>query len=626
MVDRKSRVWSLNTWFAQTDNRWVVGVIVASLGFGIFLYCGFLANSRLLWDSFIHDRNAHYFNAQTLAIDLQNGDLAHLLKDLERMRIWGPLHPIVTGVVMSVVGIDFRIAILVSLFAWVATAILSFLVVRRSLDEGGNTSGCVAAFFVLISPAYRAYALDIMLESLGALLSITVAYFYLRARQNPSRGNDRFFALSLTALFFLKYNYWILLLGALALLEINRHQRVLVHCIKRIRIPNVFWVLNNLWRHPLHYPLLGLMTLMVAFRIFGTFRIPFGDSGVVVNGIDLPATLFCWCFAIRVLDWWFRERGNRLFGRVPRVRSLISWHLIPVLAWFMIPQRAGLFLTYLTRDHGSGESGNGLVERLTAYVETMALHYHGNWALFGSSVFLVIFAFAGLRRLKKGGEIVLWVILVSVVLTAIQPCCRSRFLHSWMVLFWAGAGIGSAILAKKLSGLLFIKGIRLVPIGVSALLVVLAWPILGKSGQAPESGIRNQGTSALALAETVLGDFQAQGKVAILSNQPMKFYAMWTYQQAIRQTEKVETETHFRANTVEAFEQWLAKAGCESVVWIDVKPLPGMAFVKPDGSEQNLLAVLQQQHLLNPVEFHLIPELGCTVTVWRKDSGLVLKR
>ena len=61
-----------------------------------------------------------------------------------------------------------------------------------------------------------------MLEGPGACLSLAVVYGYLRARQEPSPGSFRWFALALTALFFLKCNYWLLALFALAATELGR--------------------------------------------------------------------------------------------------------------------------------------------------------------------------------------------------------------------------------------------------------------------------------------------------------------------------------------------------------------------------------------------------------------------
>jgi hypothetical protein len=57
------------------------------------------------------------------------------------------------------------------------------------------------------SPRFQSYATDIMLESLGACLTLLALLLYLRARDVGTPRTMAFFACGLTALFFLKYNY-----------------------------------------------------------------------------------------------------------------------------------------------------------------------------------------------------------------------------------------------------------------------------------------------------------------------------------------------------------------------------------------------------------------------------------
>ncbi|MEP6822878.1 MAG: hypothetical protein ABI946_11060, partial [Chthoniobacterales bacterium] len=65
-----------------------------------------------------------------------------------------------------------------------------------------------------------AYALDIMLESLGAALTLAALYYYSVARETQTQRTWRWFALTLTFLFFEKYNYWLLVVLAVSATEI----------------------------------------------------------------------------------------------------------------------------------------------------------------------------------------------------------------------------------------------------------------------------------------------------------------------------------------------------------------------------------------------------------------------
>src|SRR5262245_6778881 len=156
----------------------VVAVVLAGCALGRFW-----PDARHLWTSMSHDRNAHYCAAQSIGLDLRQADLPGLVRDVERQRIWGPLYPVLTGVVLAVGGPDYRLAVLTALASWVGAAVFAFLAARRAAPQAGALAGSVAALFVLASPAHQAFATDIMLESAGACLSLAVVYAYLRARQ-----------------------------------------------------------------------------------------------------------------------------------------------------------------------------------------------------------------------------------------------------------------------------------------------------------------------------------------------------------------------------------------------------------------------------------------------------------
>ncbi len=601
-------------------NRVFWGVAFLGVLLAVFLYCGFLPRSRFLWDSMIHDRNAHYYTAQTVAIDLQNADILHLGRDLERMRIWGPLHPIVTGVAMAVIGVDYRVAVLVSLAAWVATALFAFLTGRRLVKEHGDSAGLVAAFFVLASPAYRAFALDIMLESLGSCLSVAGIYFYTVARQEPSRRHDRWFALSLTALFFLKYNYWILLLAGLFLAEAVRHARALGRLIRRIPIVTTARTILAQAFQPLNYPLFACGALMLLFRLLGPYEIPLPGKRVEIRSLDLIATLFCWSLLLRVAPWWIATGSKWVRIHLPRLGTIISFHLIPVIAWFLIPQRAGLFLSYLTRDHGAGESGTGLAERLGAYANALALHYHGSWILCFVAAGLALIAATQCRRLAPGAAFLLATMAVALLLTAMQPCCRSRFLHSWLAIVWVASGMGAAQLASLLSRIPLRRLAPIYPLAAAAGLVALAGPAFWQLGQAPESGLKEDRQSVLDLADTYLQDLGATGKIAILSNQPIKFFAKWTWQQKNRQTEKVESEALDFASQPGAIDQWLDKVRCETVVWIDVGASSPFTIAGFASKNESLAQFSSGKTSLRENDRRNLAELDCSVTRWQRGK------
>ncbi len=196
-------------------------------------YYSFLANPRPLWNALVHDRNSHYEFAVRMALALRG---CHPIKFLSIMlgqsKVWPPVHGLLTAVLMAPGGPDYRLAVIPSLLGWWMTVAFAFLSAKRISPAGGDAAGLIAAALVLASPTYRDYGTDIMLESLGAGLTMMALYMYVVAVQEASVRAWRNLAIVLTVLFFEKYNYWMLAALALGGAEILRHPR---HCLKTAR-------------------------------------------------------------------------------------------------------------------------------------------------------------------------------------------------------------------------------------------------------------------------------------------------------------------------------------------------------------------------------------------------------
>ncbi len=200
-------------------------IVAAALALAAWQYWQFLENPRPRWNGLVHDRGSHYRFAQTMALALRQADPIAFFSTLEQAKVWPPVHGLLAAAVLAIGGIDYRLAVLPSLAGWVATAVFGFLLARRISAAHGNAAGAIAALMIFASPALRVYALDIMLESLGAGLSVMALYFYVSAKQKSSARAWRWLALSLTVLFFEKYNYWLLVAFALVAAEVVVAQR-----------------------------------------------------------------------------------------------------------------------------------------------------------------------------------------------------------------------------------------------------------------------------------------------------------------------------------------------------------------------------------------------------------------
>src|SRR5262249_41507014 len=157
---------------ASAKRTWdfaTLAVLIAAVAVAAVTYGEWLPVSRNLWTSIGHDRQAHCYIGLRLAADAKQCQIIDVIKDLLFCSgVWGPLRGSLMALVLLIGGFDIRLAVLPDLAGFVGTAVLSFLIARRSVSRGSNLAGFTAALFVLASPAFHAFATDFMLESLGA--------------------------------------------------------------------------------------------------------------------------------------------------------------------------------------------------------------------------------------------------------------------------------------------------------------------------------------------------------------------------------------------------------------------------------------------------------------------------
>ncbi|HVS38713.1 MAG TPA: hypothetical protein VMS17_24365 [Gemmataceae bacterium] len=599
-----------------------------SLGLAGWAYVRFWPDARFLWWSPTHDRNSHYWMAQCVGLDLRNGDLVHLARDIERMRVWGPTFPLLTGLILAVGGPDYRLAALTSIAAWVGTALFAFLAARRTAPQGGNLAGCVAAVLVMASPAFHAFATDIMLEGSGACLSLAVVYGYLRARQTPSPGAFRWFALALTALFFLKSNYWLLALFALAMVELCRWFSALASLARsalqadhRAALAVVLrgWFLAQL-RNPLTYLLIGEFACLAAYMATGPFDIPVGKHPLRVASADAFVELAYATLLLRLLIAWVRVGRPWLRRRSTWGIIFVEWHLWPAAVWFALPNRLTLFVEYMTRNHGVGEA-TGWNGRVAAYTHALAADYLPGAAGLALVIAFMMVALLGARRLRPGAGFLLWFIAVSAGLTLLQPTCRSRFLHSWIAATWAAAGVGLA---------LTIYGWRSRPPGrlrhaaagaALTSLILLAGPNALGPGRAAEGGPDPEHRCVLPIADELMPRLDGSRRVAILSNNSLRFFVSWTHQEYVRRTETVVGEVYQLPDDAAAFEPWAERNQCDAVAWIDVAPGSLLYFPSPGADGGHVPELMARQPRFAVTSRCVWPALGCSAVVWRRTAS-----
>jgi hypothetical protein len=595
------------------------------------LYSHWLTVHRALWDSPVHDRNAHYLFSLRLAADVRQGHVFALLGHLATAAIWPPLHGVLAGAVLLAGGLDYRLAVLPSLGGWLLTVLFGFLVARRAVRRGGNLAGLTAALFILASPAYRAYATDIMLESLGAGLSLVVLYCYLLTLQadtdKPWPG--RCLGLALTALFLHKYNYWLLVLLALAADEVGSRPRA-AWDLAWATASNIDWPrwLRSQLRAPLNYVLLVLLVLSAAV-------LARGDRPVVVQGraVSLypPHNLIQAAYVVfflRLVGWWktFGRDGSRQLDR--RLRQVVGWHLWPAAVYLLLPKHASYFAWYVGPTNAHPGQKFDILAGLTEYSGWAVTEYHLTawWAVLAGGLCLAALLL-GRSRLAPGGAAVLWLLVIGAALTVTHPNHKARCLHSWLPAGWVLAGVGlSALVYGRLTARLprarpWLAGAAVAGLGWAAL------PTLTAPGHAIEGGPHPEAACWLDPVDFCRPDLDRARRAIVLASVPVRALAQWTVLERDGRLDRLEENwAGFAGPGVDnraGFLHWLKGTDCDTLVFFDrLAPGPVACDEFPDcAAHAQLRDLLLVQRAFGLVKEQAFPRHGCRVQVWKRGWG-----
>lgn len=610
---------------APRDRSWLLPALVflGAMALAGQLYADYWHTARSRWSCLAHDRNAHYLLGLSLAMDVRHVDLRQMFSDLDGARTWPPLHGIIEGVVLFVGGPEHRLAVLPSLFAWVGTIVLGFLLARRLLREGGDLAGLLAVVFIVSSPAHRVFATDTMLESLGGFLTLLSLYLYVRAVQEGSLRIWTALGAALTALFLHKSNYWLLVLLALTGAEITLHFR------EGLQVLRGWWseVEAGPWlraqvREPLNYLVLLLAAVVVVF----VFRERFALSSEHVS-LRSPHNILNAAYAalcLRLAVGWWRTRAAWSEHVSPRVGRLIVWHVLPVMGWFLLPKKLGYWLFYMNPATNAGEvPQHGWISGLQFYWAALIHDYHlGVWSAVLALGLMALLVF-GRWNLREGTRGVVFLVIIATVLMVPHPNRKSRFFHSWIAAGWvlSGAGLASLAYARRLEMLGKVRP-WLVGAAVGGLALAHA-PGMVSAGHSPEFGHNVPEPSTRDLTDFYLPYIAASRHTTLLCNTEMKFVARWSVLERFGNRDKLEVDIKNYRQTPEqnrkAFDQWLTTTRSDTVLFIDLDP--DSYFYVPTGYNEpygRLRGYMEEQTLFRIQEVKVFPEFKCRVVVWER--------
>jgi hypothetical protein len=279
-----------------------------------------------------------------------------------------------------------------------------------------------AAIFLallLSSPYILAYASVTMTEIAGAAAQLAVLVAYVAYRQRPTASTARAFAISLTILFFTKYNYFVLLVVPLVFSEWlersspeNRIEQLRSWSRRALSSPTM-WVLAVY--------VVGLLVVMTT----GGFEFRIAAKRISIHTVGNSGHVVLYGLLARL--WYLHSRGRIAWRRIvstdPRVPSFLVWFALPVTVWLASPYPNHIrdfFNLVINRPLGEATIGAGT----TVYVEALReLYFYREGVLIGV---ICVFAIAAFNY-RRQAPLMRWLILAIPVQFSAIALHQTRF-------------------------------------------------------------------------------------------------------------------------------------------------------------------------------------------------------
>jgi hypothetical protein len=397
---------------------------------------------------------------------LVTGRIPWLLWDVWQQGYWPPVPSIYQVPFYVALGGGMAAGLWSSGAAFVLTGVAGSAVLWRLWRHDALLPASLFLALLMSSPFLLAYASVAMTEMLGALAQLVVLLAYVRFQQQPEPGRARVFAVSLSVLFFTKYNYFLMLALPLLVHEWLRHTSG--WGIRRRGAVAWHWI-----RHVFSSPTVALVALYLIvvlivvrtggfeFRVFGQ-RVSVqsvGNSGHVV------------LYALLARFWYLHRRGRidtaRLISADPRIRPLLAWFVAPVTIWLASPYPNHIRdFVNLVINHPMGEP---TVEAgIASYFDMLRTAYFYNGWILGLVVGVFVVSVLAYRHQSPLMQALIITIPVQSAAIAFHQTRFSRFLLITVVLLClASAGeVGRWLAAAQRRRLTAVLASAVLTVGV----------------------------------------------------------------------------------------------------------------------------------------------------------------
>jgi hypothetical protein len=353
---------------------------------------------------------------------LVTGQIHRLLWDLWLQGYWPPVLSIYQIPFYLSLGGKIESGLRSGIGAFVLTGILGCALMWRQWREAAALPAAVFLALIVSSPYLLAYASVTMTEIVGAAAQFLVLLTYVVYRQRSTPLAARAFAVSLTVLFFTKYNYFFLLIVPLVVYEWLERS-------SRSNRAGTVADLRRSTRAALSSPTAWLLVayfagLLIVMRT-GGFEFHVLGKRVSVHTVGNSGHVVLYLLLVRL--WYLhrnrRIRWARLIAADPRVHPLFVWFAIPVTIWLASPYPNHIrdfFNLVVNRPLGESTISAGTA----VYIDALRHQYFfREWVLIAV---IGVFAVAAVTY-RHQPPLMRWLILATPLQFAVIAIHQTRF-------------------------------------------------------------------------------------------------------------------------------------------------------------------------------------------------------
>lgn len=621
-----------------------------------------------IWVGIIEDRFAHYDAGLRLALAWQDLDLVTAFSDIHKQLHWPPFHAVFLSMVLLVFGIDPRFAVLPSWLGWMVTAVLVWFLARRLLvgqgaaallekDQGSTphppvtplasplaqAGGWLGWALFLASPGQQAFAIDCMLESLGACFTVLSAWLYVCGRQAAPDRQKRWWTwlgVTMSLLFLHKYNYWLIVAIVIGLVEFlravpwNRHAwRNGYRATRRVLRD------KRTWRYILTRPLLFPVLLGAALVIYIAQRGPtsidvFGKSVSLYPPRNLLAITYLLLLILVGREAW---KHRKVWW--PKLwishQQLLRWHAIPVLLYLALPKRLWIVFWFVSPAHTANDAGIDPLSGAIRYTGLLAEHYHPTtWLAVAVGVgmavaiaSILLTRWRGRAITRPGVAVPIALPLIAFALCATHPNQLPRFAHTWSPLLWVVADMGVIVLLGATLSAMRASQPTATAITVVARTLLIAAALVTAVAYSDLLAYPTESQETRAPLYPLVSPYQEAihepTSAAMFSNMPATFLLRTAHLKRFPNRHAVEVPLRFAQGDPKAFDHTMASWNTQSDTrWVVLLAVPKDSPIYiPSVLETDLDRLrdaLNAMPNLKPVKQWDRPE-GCRLYLWSRE-------